>query len=207
VRSNSGDSAIEALFQENLMIDALFQQLKLRPVDREYPVWRGLIGAVEGKAPRKPRKRRGSIDFLGLDQDGRLHIVETKVSASDVAILMQCLDYFQWVTALGAELIEAEEEEWGHGDASKDVVIDIICAPKPGADNVVPTGAAAMGPYFRSQTELIASDIDLRVYFAEDPLAGSGSLLLDGPHVRPLPEHQLIASSIAGDPSQNPDSR
>jgi hypothetical protein len=140
VRSSRGDSAVEALFQENLMMGPLREELELNPVDREYPVWRGLKGAERGTGPTK---RRGSIDFLGLDQEGRLHIVETKVSHSDVAILMQCLDYFLWVSALGAELIGAEEEEWRHGDGSKAVVIDIICAPKPGVGNVIPTGATS----------------------------------------------------------------
>lgn len=60
---------------------------------REYPAYRGLDGSASKRAGRP-----GYIDFLGVDAQGRLHVVETKIG-HDPRVVLQALDYAIWVRA------------------------------------------------------------------------------------------------------------
>lgn len=69
--------------------------LALRQLIREFPAYRGLDGS---SSPRLGRP--GYIDFLGIDSDGRFHVVETKIG-HDPRVVLQALDYAIWVCANG----------------------------------------------------------------------------------------------------------
>ena len=70
--------------------------LQDRPVLRELPAFRPKAGVA---------LRRGFVDLVGVTQDGRIGVVETKLG-SDPMLVLQGLDYWTWVTAHGKELAE-----------------------------------------------------------------------------------------------------
>ena len=63
--------------------------LGMQELHREFPAWRPSLDSVAG---------RGFIDFLGVDIDGGLHVVETKIGP-DHMLGVQGIDYWAWVTA------------------------------------------------------------------------------------------------------------
>lgn len=77
----------EHLLQAALAIDPSL--LGMTDLIREFPAWRPSVGESAG---------RGFIDFLGVDVDGGIHVIETKIGP-DPMLGVQGLDYWAWVTA------------------------------------------------------------------------------------------------------------
>ncbi len=82
----------------------------------EFPGWRG---------PGRP----GFIDFLGIDDDDHLHVVETKVG-SDPGVLVQALDYAIWVQA--QQTVIRQSMGWPAAPARTTVHLDLVLATKVG---------------------------------------------------------------------------
>lgn len=82
----------EHLLQAALGVDAAL--LGMNEMHREFPAWRP---ALEGGGAR------GFIDFLGVDIDGGLHVIETKIGP-DHMLGVQGIDYWAWVTAHKQEI-------------------------------------------------------------------------------------------------------
>jgi hypothetical protein len=141
----------------------LLDRLGLTSVQREYPAWRGA---------RKP----GFLDFLGIDRDNRLHIVETKANPDDVTVVMQTLDYAIWVLPNGAAI--RDERGWAKAPAAERVVIDFICAPpaRKHASKAGPHGYA-IGRYLAGQLEVLSPAICWRIWLVPDPLADPPDLI------------------------------
>ncbi len=107
---------------------------------REYPAWR-------------PDKHRGFIDFLGIDRDNHLHIVETKVGP-DSMLVFQVLDYLIWVTAHACEI--RAHRGWPAAPNDTPVHVDLVLAPKG--------DTPAKGAYTACQLEALAPDVRWRVW-------------------------------------------
>ena len=88
---------VEHRLQGALALGPLQANLGLAEFAREYPAWR---------ADHRP----GFIDFLGLDRQNRLHVVETKVNPDDVTTVLQTLDYAIWVQANAKKI--RDERRW-----------------------------------------------------------------------------------------------
>ena len=170
VTAPDNDSYVEHRFQAALARGVLRDHLGLVDHQREYPAWRADGGS-------------GSIDFLGVDSSGKIHVVETKVGASDPGVVLQVLDYAVWVSAHADEI--RVQQHWIPGPC--EVVIDLILAPK-GAE-------AAVGRYLVGQLEALSRDLEWRVSVAADPLAEK--LVLSGPghHRIPAPLTTAVQES------------
>lgn len=65
-----------------------------QPALREVPAWRP--PSAPAKSPTKALNR-GYVDLLGLDGNGDIRVVETKLAkADDAMLILQGLDYFVW---------------------------------------------------------------------------------------------------------------
>lgn len=137
---------------------------------REYPAWR----PGQKYSSAEPVGRRGYLDFLGIDRQSRLHVVETKVGG-DGMLVLQALDYLIWVTAQAASI--REDRGWTTPDTERPVQVDLVLAPKG--------KAPAIGPYTASQLEALAGDVSWRVLLVDDPHAAV-------PAVKELPRDELF---------------
>lgn len=144
--------------------------LGLRAFAREYPAWRGA-------------GRPGFIDFLGVDHENLLHVVETKVGTADVKGVLQTLDYATWVYAHSTEI--RQERSWGIGPANERIILDFVLSPSK--------GGKAIGPYLAGQLEALAGDVAWRVAIVADPLAEIPDL--SRPLWRALPRHGPLVSA------------
>ena len=169
----------EHRMQAALHSGPLLDRLGLSRVQREYPAWRGA---------GKP----GFLDFLGIDRDDRLHVVETKANPDDVTVVMQTLDYAIWVLANGAAI--RDELGWAKAPAEH-VVIDFICAPpaRKHAGKAGPPGHA-IGRYLAGQLEVLSRAICWRIWLVPDPLADPPDLI--GPVSRALPDSPLVQERV-----------
>lgn len=130
---------------------------------------------------RRPGGGAGYIDFLRLDENGTLHVVETKIG-DDEMLVLQGLDYWIWAQANRAAL------EDHFSKPISNVVIDYVIG--------VPGGAQVdqrplLSSYAPAQLEALAPDVRWQVYllggWAQPPvdLRPLGPLTLPGPqHVR-----------------------
>ena len=64
------------------------------------------------------------IDFLGIDDDGHLHVIETKLGHSDVQLGVQGIDYWGWATAHAVELREQLQRQ-GHDELDADATVTL----------------------------------------------------------------------------------
>ncbi len=113
-----------------------FDLLGLQRVEREFPCVR-------------PGGDRAYIDLLGVDANGDLHIVETKIG-DDVMLIMQGLDYYAWACAHVSDLAK---------------YLQLTKRPQIFLDFVVSApakGGPAIGPYTASQAEVIDGSIRWR---------------------------------------------
>lgn len=122
------------------------------PLMREFPALRPTGGIA-------------FIDFLRLDAEGVLHIVETKIG-DDEMLVLQGLDYWIWAQSNRAAL------ESRFGAPITDVVVDYVLG--------VPGGGAAvtrpvLSSYAPAQLESLATDVRWRVHvligWAQPPMA------------------------------------
>lgn len=96
---------------------------------------------------------RGFIDFLGIDKDNDLHVVETKIGY-DPMLVLQGLDYWTWA--------HAHREQLGKhfGVQIRKVILDfVVAASHP--------GGPVLGPYSAEHAEALAGDIPWRFWTAD----------------------------------------
>ncbi len=74
------------------------------------------------------RAGRGFIDFLGVDIDGGLHVIETKIGP-DHMLGVQGLDYWAWVTAHKAEIARQVDADPDGGPVELHYVL--ACSSRP----------------------------------------------------------------------------
>ncbi len=149
--------------------------LGLARLKREFPAFR---------APERP----GFIDFLGIDANGELHVVETKVG-HDPKVLLQALDYAIWVEANQKAIREHLGACW-QGPEDGRVHLDLVLAGKG--------NACAVNPYLPGQVAALAPDVPWRIFTVEDPRSEPlGLLELHEPELwQPAPGR--VARAIAG---------
>lgn len=102
----------------------------LTEVVRELPAWR-----PSGKKPK--RAGGGFLDFVGLDVDGTLHAVETKIGP-DAQLGLQALDYWLWCTAHRHEL------DRQLGGRSAGVELDVVLGHHPTKTLMHPAARATL---------------------------------------------------------------
>lgn len=177
---------VENRLQGALALGPLRSDLELTEFAREYPAWRG-------------EHRPGFIDFLGLDRQNRLHVVETKVNPDDVTTALQALDYVIWVQANAKKI--RDERGWPEsGGGEKGVVCDFVCAPRVRAapDGSLAPSGHAIGRYLAGQLEAISPSISWTISLVPDPLA-------EVPKVTRLRAHRLPPGGpLVAKPTQGP---
>ncbi|MCB9382881.1 MAG: hypothetical protein H6513_19515 [Acidimicrobiaceae bacterium] len=105
-------------------------QLGLRSWKREFPAW------------RPGSDRSAFIDFLGVDDCGRINVVETKIGP-DTMLVFQGLDYWLWSRANMAKIGTAL-----HTSNSGAPTINFVVAPKE-------AGGQLISPYTAAQAEAL----------------------------------------------------
>jgi len=173
--SGRDDDHVEHRMQAAIGVRGL-RDLGLVELEREYPAWRG-------------EDADGYIDFLGLDEHGQLHVVETKVGP-DAMLVGQALDYATWVRAHAPAIRRGLG--WCEGDDSV-VHIDFVLAPKAGARGNQP----AFGPYTAGQLEALAADVSWRVHLVEDARTDVPVITSLPPRTLPAPQPGMVAERIA----------
>ena len=118
-------------------------ELTSKPV-AEYPAWRPYV---------KP-SGRAFIDFLGVDEKGSLHVLETKVGG-DVMMVLQGLDYWIWATANR----DALSAQFGLEDHPK-VEVDFLVGEKHAGE--------WLGPYSEAQSRALAPEVVHRFWKISD---------------------------------------
>jgi hypothetical protein len=151
------------------------RDLGMVQIAREYPAWRG-----DGAA--------GYIDFLGLDERGQIHVVETKIGP-DAMLVSQALDYATWVRAHAPAI--RRDLRWPHGDDSV-IHIDFVLAPKVTERSIEP----AVGPYTAGQLEALGEDVSWRVHFVDDARAESPVITSEDPRRVPGPRFGRVAEPL-----------
>lgn len=171
----------EHRLQANLAGRPLRDALGLVDLQAEYPVWRS--GA-----------HSGFIDFLGIDGDGGLHLVETKVNPDDVSVMLQALDYAVWVMA-NEEAIR-ETKGWPRSNAEEGITVHLVCAPvvKVRPDGTVGPSRHAIGRYLANQLEVLSKQIKCRIWLVSDPLGKPPALR--GPWRTPPPSNKLVGKPV-----------
>ena len=109
--------------------------LGLQSLVAECPAWR----------PYERPHGRAFLDFLGVDEKGTLHVLETKVGG-DVMMVLQGLDYWIWATANW----DALAEEFVLEDRPK-VEVDFLVSEK-GTDDV-------LGLYSEAEAKALATEV------------------------------------------------
>lgn len=107
----------------------------------------------------RPAGGTGFIDLVALDDDGTLHLIETKLG-SDPMLVLQGLDYLIWVEANTTLLLEAFGVE-----RFERVVIDYVMAGRKG--EALAAGSDVMGPYAAACRAALADDVRWQVHVAE----------------------------------------
>lgn len=158
---------------------------------REFPAWRGLTSSSFS-----PSGRPGFIDFLGVDDAGVLHVVETKIG-HDPKVVLQALDYAIWVKA-NDEAIRARLKTQGYLIPTPPS--EPLSAATPAPMHLV-LGAAESGPAFNSylagQIEALAGDCKVRIYLTAEPTAAP--LALTKLPIRDMWEPStLVAKPVVG---------
>lgn len=94
-----------------------------QPALREVPAWRPSGGVNTGWS-------RGYIDLLGLDGDGNIRVVETKLAGNrDDMLILQGLDYYAWSIAYR----DALRDRLGAAEASE-LIVSYVVGSKPNGD-------------------------------------------------------------------------
>jgi hypothetical protein len=128
-----------------------------RRVDSPDPAWEREHFGYRG------RGREGFLDFLGIDPDGHLHVVETKVGA-DAGVLIQALDYAAWVEA-NEDQIRALRR-WPARPTGSRVHVDLVLGRKPSTDTKL--DQPLISGYLAGQLEVLTGDVPLRVFVCKD---------------------------------------
>ncbi|MFT4265572.1 MAG: hypothetical protein QM572_19495 [Nocardioides sp.] len=158
------------------------ETLGLTDLWREFPAWRG------------PNGRPGYIDFLGVDAEGRLHVIETKIG-HDPKVVLQALDYAVWVKANDAAIRERLHAA-GHALPTPEDVESHSVAP---IHLVLGSSEKekAFNGYLVGQIEALAGDVRVKVHVTADPTAQPLSLT-EVPKRKLRTSTDLIAEPVAG---------
>ncbi|RAY16766.1 hypothetical protein DPM19_00935 [Actinomadura craniellae] len=78
-----------------------------------------------------PTKAGGTIDLLGVDEEGNLHVLELKRGRTPREVVAQVLDYGSWVSGLAHEEIKALYEAGKHDVAFEAAFFDTFKANPP----------------------------------------------------------------------------
>lgn len=178
IRSGVGRPDVEHRLQSALLPDPdqpspLCDALGLTYASREFPAWRGVADHPTGGP--------GLIDFLAIDSNRRLHVVETKANHDDPKIVLQALDYGLWVQA-NLDRVRKHPKFALADDAFP--ILDFVCAPRA-------PGLPAVGQYMSGQLDALAHEQrSWRVWIVDDPenprpLGGRTGQLPKGPLVCP----------------------
>jgi hypothetical protein len=180
--SADGETANDALKRALAHDPALLGLVEIR---REFPAFR-------------PPMVRSYMDFLGADDHGRLHVIETKIG-DDEMLVLQGLDYWIWAQAHRRELAAL----FGL-PGTPEVVIDFVTAD-PGQGHMV-------GPYTASQAEALAGGISWQFHHVSDWLSDQPVVQRLAPRFSPEASHsprltgprQAVAlGRWYGDPARN----
>jgi hypothetical protein len=77
----------------------------------------------------------GFVDVLGVDVDGRLHVVELKRDRTPRNVVAQTLDYAAWVADLGLDQVATLYAEHNDGAELEDAFAERFSAPLPDVFN------------------------------------------------------------------------
>ena len=155
-RLDGTDSANQEHRLQAALADGL-QPLGISHPRREYPAFRPT------NDPEHPA--RSYIDFLGSDDSGRMHVLETKIG-NDPMLVLQGLDYWIWATANATRLQDSFDLS-----QAPEVVVDFVTA--------APTsGGAAIGPYTLKQAKRLAGEVKLSFWEVHDWQTGQPRLEL-----------------------------
>lgn len=170
----------EHKMQANLQSQA--EDLGLTHLWREFPAWRGT-------------GRPGYIDFLGADDEGVLHVVETKIG-HDPKVVLQALDYAVWVKANDAAIRQRLLDQGFVIPAPEGIDADSAAAPIHLVLGATEAEKAFNG-YLASQIEALAGDTRVSVYLTAKPTARPVSLT-KVPRRRLWAASELIAAPVCG---------
>lgn len=111
----------------------------------------GLVHMVREFAIRRPGSPARYVDFVGVDQRGDIHVVETKIG-NDEMLVLQGLDYWIWAQAH----LDILAEHFGLTGTPK-VRLDLVVAEPP-------DGTSAIGPYTAAQAEALTGQVSWRFH-------------------------------------------
>ncbi len=152
-RLDGTDTAhVEHRFQARLAHSEIGSRLSLTVMLREFPAFR----------PGATKPQRSFIDFLARDNDGTIHVVETKIG-HDPMIALQALDYFVWAEAHRSAIAE----HLGAGSAATTCVDLVIMRPQ---------GQSLVDDATRCVLDRLSRRVKWRVFEAIGDLDGDLSL-------------------------------
>lgn len=119
----------------------------------------GLLRTLREFPAIRPGGGRGYIDLLGVDKDGGIHVVETKIGP-DTMLALQGLDYWVWTTSHLDEIVTHLTDDLRLVVNPKaPVKLDFVVADKAGA---------FVSPYTAAQLEAIDGSIPWEVHQLTD---------------------------------------
>lgn len=117
----------------------------LSHIEREFPA-------------RRPNGRPAFLDFLYVDQNRRLHIVETKIGLDEMLVI-QGLDYWLWANAN----LEQLSQHFDVG-AISDIAIDYVVATKNDRPIAEDPQATLLSSYAPAQLRRLRDNVTRAVY-------------------------------------------
>jgi hypothetical protein len=144
--------------------------------------WSGPHGLEREFPAKRPGGGTAYIDFLRLDDDATLHIVETKIGHDEMLIL-QGLDYWIWAQS-NATLLASHFKI----DKITHIVIDYVVGTKDGHSPAA-SQHALISPYAPAQLEAMSQDIDWQVHLCTGWATTSPAMTALGPHTIPATPH------------------
>ncbi len=114
--AGQGPATLEHRLQARMQMLPPERRMGLETLVPEFPAVR----------PRPGGLGAGLVDFLGVDGNRRIVVVETKVGASEPTVLLQALDYWVWAESNRTELAERLG-----ADPTLRVGLSVVVAPGP----------------------------------------------------------------------------
>jgi hypothetical protein len=193
-RRLDGDPTYPEHRMQATLLPGGLKELGIVKAEREYPAWRSIKGS-------------GLIDFLGVDKENRLHVIETKANPHDEEVVLQALDYAVWVQANQAEIRATMRPAWDPADRDEGVVIDFICARRirksqsAASNELLEPYGDAIGPYMSAQLDALSSDFERHIWLVDD-LAKSPCRPKQLPNDEISEDHPWVAKQIRRWPPQ-----
>jgi hypothetical protein len=139
-------------------------------------------------APRRefPAVRPGGgnayIDFLYIDSDATLHIVETKIGTNDEMFVIQGLDYWLWAHA-NRDLLS----RYFGVETSEGIVIDYVVGEKDG--RIPDTTTSVISSYAPAQLSCLSPDVTWGIHRIAGWQTETPTLTSLGQRTLPTPPH------------------